>query len=457
MNQLPMLNKNAYLTLLIKDNFIHANLAYSDISAQKTYVLTDSTDLSPLKFRLDDITFSKNFWFEYFDSLERVFDWDIVDRVYDGVFRIRRFEKEEVGVSGIKVIVDDNQPFFRNILMSFREFSNEIAVKIVDDKYIEGLTNGIMERLGYDDVLWIDLDISHFSIYRNRKGVTTGGIFNRKVEPELKFSSSKIDWNNEIGLADFVRNSKLQAFLSVESSSEDISNRWANLIAHNAEYVQDPVLHDILRAYTLLQILSIKDGNKEKLGNIIGKNTCIFVTGNISRLLTKRELLFSIIDGLELEGIVDVFIDRENKVITFGKSMIEKEKSEDIVVFKGDILPNGLKVVIPEVPNKSKNKIIFWAKASAQDSEETEIYAVGSMLQILKIPDIGEKIVVEGDLKNGALFPHFTSNRVEFLSNKRGIKYESVVVDGRPRPIVYGPSAQNNRIKLKIWGDGDKE
>ena len=457
MSTLPMLKKNAYLTLLVKDNFVYANLAYSDISAQRTYVLSDSTDLSPLKFRLDDITFSKEFWFEYFDSLERVFDWDIVDRTFDGIFKIKEFEREEVGVSGIKVIVDDNQPFFKKIVVSLREFSNDIAVKVLDNRQYELLIEGLMQRLLYNDVIWIDLDISHFSLFRKRDMSPSTGIFNKSTSEDVGFKSFKIDWSNEIGLIDFIRSSKVQAFLSTDSSSEDISNKWANLIAHNCEYVSDPVLHDLLRAFTTLQLLSIKQENKEKLGNTIGKNTAIFVSGNISNLLTKRELLFSIIDGLELEGQVDLFVDKENRVLTFGKSMIEKEQSEDIIVFKGDILPKAFKILIPEVPSSSKNKIIFSAKASAQDSESVDIYALGSMLQILKVPTIGEKVVVEGELKNGSVFQYSTSNKVEFLSSKTTYIYEYLVVDGRHRPIVYGPGAQSNKVKLKIWGDGDKE
>lgn len=458
MDILPMLKQNAFLTLLIKDNFIFANLAYSDFTAQRTYLLSDTTDLSPLKFRLDDITFTKNFWFEYFNSLEKLFDWDIVDRTYEGVFKIQKFVKEEVGVSGIKVIVDDNQPFFKNIFTSIKDFSKDIALKILDDRHIEMLSRGIIERFGYEDVVWVDLDISHFSVYRTKKISSSGGIFNsREIENEIKFNSSKIDWNNEIGLIDFVKSSKLRAFLSVESPSEEISDRWANLIAHSCEYLFDPVLHDILRAFTTFQLLSIKQSNREKLDNIVGSNCAIFVSGNISKLLNKRELLLSIIDGLELEGIIDLFIDKENRVLTFGRNMIEKEQSEDIVVLKGDILPSANKILIPDVPSKSKNKIIFSGKSLSQGNDPRDIYALGSVLQILKLPDMGDKVIVEGELVNGAVFSHLTFNKIEFLSNMNGLKYEYLVVDGRCRPIVYGPSIQDNRHKLNLWGDGDKK
>ena len=71
---------------------------------------------------------------------------------------------------------------------------------------------------------------------------------------------------NEIGLIDFIKSSKIKAFFSQDTSSSEISDRWANFIAHNCEYIADPLLHDILRAFTTMQILSIKQQNKDKLG-----------------------------------------------------------------------------------------------------------------------------------------------------------------------------------------------
>ena len=49
-------------------------------------------------------------------------------------------------------------------------------------------------------------------------------------------------------MIDFVRNSKLKAFLSTDISSEDLTNRWANCIAHGHEYVSDLILTDIIRS-----------------------------------------------------------------------------------------------------------------------------------------------------------------------------------------------------------------
>ncbi|HOV17421.1 MAG TPA: hypothetical protein PK145_00155 [Candidatus Dojkabacteria bacterium] len=457
MTQLPILQENSFLTLLIKDNFIHANLAYSDLSTHRSYILSDSTDLSPLKFRLDDVVFTRNFWFEYFDSLEKVFNWDIVDKRFEGVFKIKHFEREGIGVGGVKIIVDDNQPFFKNIFLSLRDFSRDISIKVGDDKYMEEICKGLLERLGYSDLIWLDLDISHFSIYRARKEELKAVSKNEQPITKIQFTSSKIDWKNEIGLIDFIKSSKIKAFFSQDTSSSEISDRWANFIAHNCEYIADPLLHDILRAFTTMQILSIKQQNKDKLGDIFGENSAIILTGSIPKLLTIKELLFAVIDGLELDGIFDMYIDNENKLLTFGKNFIEKEKASDIVVFRGDILPSIFKLLIPEISRKNKDKVIFSGKVLAQNQDTREMFAFGSSLQILKIPHVDEKIIIQGELKNGAVFSNLTYTDIEFLSIKNSLEYKYLIVDGRMRPIVYGPSAQENRIKFKVWGDADKE
>jgi hypothetical protein len=443
MEELPIFKKNAYLDVIVKDNCIFANLAYTDLKAQRTFVLSDETDLSPLKFRLDDIVFTRNFWSEYFNSLEKVFDWDIVDRVWKDIFKIKEFEDEGVGVSGIRVVVDDNQPFFKNIYLSVKEFSRDISLKMLDDKYMENLLVGFLDRLGYEDIVWLDLDISHFSIYRARKDVTKD------------FVSAKIDWSNEIGVIDFVKSSRLQAFLSVDSSSQELSDKWANFVAHNHRYVSDPVINDVLRAFTTLQLLSIKESHSEKINMFGRKKSALFLSGSIPKLLSKKGLFFSLIDGLELDGIVDVCVDQPNKVLSYGKSLLERETSKDIVVIKKDILPFASKLIIPEVPQKSRNKPIFNAKLLSQEFETQEIYGLSPNLQVINLPTEYDKVVVEGSLTNGAIFPHFTSNDIEFLSSKGDITFSDIVIDARERPIVYGPSVYKNRIKLKTWGDGD--
>ena len=458
MDTLPILKKNAYLTLLIKDNHIFANLAYTDFVAQKTYMLSDTTDLSPLKFRMDDIVFNREFWFEYFNSLEKALGWDFVDRQWQGVFKIVNFQDEGEGVSGMKVLVDDNQPFFNEIYSSLKEFSKDIALRVVDDKYMKGIIEGLRDRLGYEDILWIDIDLSHFTVYRARDRVSSSGIFSKEKKKEKEFSTSKISWSSEIGLIDSIKSSKLQAFLSLESNSDNVIDRWANFVAQTPDYISDPNVQDILRSFVTIQNLSMFESNREKFDSFGRKNSAIFLTGKLAKIMEKRNLLFSLIDGFELEGIFDIFLDSENRVVSYGKNLIEGSQSEDILVIKGDVLPSVCKVVIPQISvSKGKNKIVFSGSIVSQDFEKIDIYAINPNLEIFNIPYKANKVVVEGELKNGAVLTHYTNTDISFISAHEGILYDSLVLDCRIRPVVYGPKPKDNKIKLQNWSNGNKK
>ena len=175
MSKLPLFEKNAYLSIVIKDNGLWTHLAYTDHNASREYILSDFTDLNPLRYRLDDEVFNINFWNEYFNSLEKLFSWDIVQKDKANIFTFKKFSKEGDGVSGVRIQIDDNQKFFTKIFNSIRTFSNDISLRVIDDKYMYSLLDGISEKLGYEDLLYIDMDIYDFTVYRVRK------VFDKKI------------------------------------------------------------------------------------------------------------------------------------------------------------------------------------------------------------------------------------------------------------------------------------
>ncbi len=458
MSTLPILKKNAYLTLLIKDNHIFANLAYTDFSAQKTYMLSDTVDLSPLKFRMDDIVFNKAFWSEYFDSLEKNFEWNFVDRNWQGVFKVKDFDDEGVGVNGVKVLIDDNQPFFNRIYLSLKDFSKDIALRVVDDLFMRNLLEGLRTRLGYTDLIWTDLDLSHFTVYRAKEKTSSSGIFSKEKVLGSEFLVSKTNWSSEIALIDSVKNSKLEAFLSIESSSDEVLNKWANFVVNTPDYISDPIIEDILRSFLTIQNLSIKENNREKFESMGRKNSAIVITGKLPKLIKRRELLLSIIDGFELEGIFDIFVDPEHRIVSYGRNLVLASDSDEIMVIKGDVLPCASKLLIPEInQSKGRNKILFSGKIVSQDFEQREIYALNPNFEIFSIPKVLNKVIIEGELKNGAVFTHFPSTEISFISTHGGLRYDSLVVDCRIRPVVYGPRPRDNKDKLQTWNNGNKE
>ena len=62
-----------------------------------------------------------------------------------------------------------------------------------------------------------------------------------------------------------------------------------------------------------------------------------------------------------------------------------------------------------------------------------------------------DKLVIEGEFKNGAYMIPNREKFFGFISTPDNKKYESILVDGRIRPIVYGPDSYSNKLKLQTW------
>ena len=281
MSKLPLLEKNAYLSIVIKDDGIWSHLAYTDHNANREYVLADFTDLHPLRYRLDDDVFTKDFWFEYFDNLEKVFSWDIVDRAKNAIFSFRHFKTEGDGVSGIRIQIDDNQRFFDKIFTSVRDFSKDISLRVIDDEYMQKILEGLVAKTEYNDIIYVDMDLMDFSVFRVEKVYDK-----KKKEQKTAFSKSKISWKNSLSLIDSLRDSRFKAFLATDIGMKEIFNYWSNFIFNRVFSSEDPNLIDILRSYCTIQNHSLFRDNKEKLQGfgVSNKESCVIVSGYIPRV-----------------------------------------------------------------------------------------------------------------------------------------------------------------------------
>jgi len=448
MSKLPILEKNAYINILIKDNGIWSYLAYTDYNANREYILSDYTDINSLKFLLDDNIFSKDFWFEYFNNLENIFNWNIVDKDKSSIFTFRKFQEEGDGVSGVRVQIDDNQDYFKEIFESVRNFSHDVSLRVIDDRYMNSILEGILRRMKLDDLMLVDMDLFHFSFFRIKADYEKG-----KPTGKLSYTKSKLSWKDEISLIDSIKDSRFNAFLSTELSTKNLANIWGNFVVDKPLIVKDSALLDIIRAYSTIQNFSIYRDNEAKIQGF-GKEytkSAMIVTGNIPRTLGFSKTLLSIIDGLELSGNFDCYFDLDLKTIAFGKSYINATESTDIILTKGSILPKLTKVIIPYVKNSTKNRVLLSGSIQSLDVEKSDFYALSSQYTVLKLPKQREKTIISMNLKNGAKTYPLGETTLEYISIPGVSEIESLVFDLRQRPIIYGPDAYSNKIKLQSW------
>jgi hypothetical protein len=450
MDKLPILQKNAYLTIVVKDNAIWSHLAYVDYSAEVQYILSDYTDISHLKRRLDDYLFMEGFWREYFALLQKNFGWEFMESLDENLNRVIEFKDENYGLGGIKVLVDDNQDFLTNIFHSLSQYSHDIAVRVMDVSYMRKLIGKLSEKLEYENLIYMDLDMESLQIYRvNREGQIKS---DEKLPKQYKYSEIMQQWSNEIAVIDSIRDRRLRAFLAADLDSSQLEDSWANLILHPVDVLLDPNLIDILRSFTTVQLLSLLTDNKNKLEKMGDSNTLIVLGGKIPRLLGKKTTLLSIIDGLELYGSFDVVWDNECKILAHGVSTSLGAQSQDIVIGKNEVISGITKVLIPELKTqKAKNKVIFSGTQNSQDYPQEKIVVLGDTFEMLNIKNKVNKVIFEGQFENNVYIPSLKEQKLEFVSSPKGLRYDEVLIDSRLRPIVYGTDSYRNKLKINKW------
>ena len=451
MSKLSIFEKNAYISIVIKDNGIWTHLAYTDHNARREYILSDYTDLNSLRYRLDDNIFTKEFWFEYFNNLEKIFSWNIVDKNSLAIFTFRKFKNEGDGITGIRVVIDDNQHFFDKIFQSVRDFSNDLSLRVINDEYMQNLIESLADRLGYDDLMYIDMDLYDFSLFR------TTNIYQKDGSVKKLFSKSKLGWNSDLAVIDSINDKRFEAFLTTDLSERELTNYWSNFVLDRPlDISKEQNLLDLVRAYTTIQNFSILRDNKQKLqqfGNIYQK-TAMIISGYIPNILGKYTTLLALTDGLELYGNIDCFFDSELRMVSFGKSYAYGINSTDIILTKKDVIPSITKLLIPSSVNGA-NKIIFTGYAESVEIPRTEFFVLSPQFSMISLPAHQEKLIVNGSWRNGAKMNDM-KNEISFISTPQSCYYDSILIDARPRPIIYGPDAYSNKLKIQQWKDDNK-
>lgn len=448
MPKLSILEKNAYLNILVKNNGIWVYLAYSDLNAAREYILSDYTDLNALRFLLDDNVFTKGFWFDFFDNLEKVFNWDIVDRDKGSLFTFRKFMEEGDGITGVRVQVDDNQRYFSNIFDSVRDFSPDISLRVVDDKDMYAVLDGLCDRMNCDDMMYVDMDTYDFSIFRVSRVYEKGKAMDQKL-----YTKSKMSWKDDISLIDSLKDDRFRAFLSADISESNLVNMWGNFVLDKPLTVKDPHLLDVIRGYATIQNFSIYQDNKKKIESF-GKeytNSVLIVSGSIPRVLGKSKTLLTIIDGLELGGNFDCYFDWDSRLIAFGKSFIEATNSSDIILTKKVVLPPMTKVYMPYVKTKQKDRVVLSGGIESVSTDKSDFYILSSQYTYMELPKHRDKLLINGVFKNGAKQQPLGETELNLVSIPEINEVEALLFDCRIRPIIYGPDAYANRIKLQSW------
>ncbi|HNZ70463.1 MAG TPA: hypothetical protein PKJ86_00435 [Candidatus Dojkabacteria bacterium] len=434
MEKLPLLEKNAYLKIRIKKDNAVAHLAYSHYDVGRSYILKDLTSgLNPENIG------------EYLATLQSEFDWEIFHLVDSANF-ILDFSDEGIGISGITVILDDT-----TYVKAIRDFCPEIKIEINSKKLVSDRMTAFCRKLGYKDLLVIDSDILSTTITRARYALEDSLKNNYSVQ-DAYISDNDIDV-----LASSILSAQLQAFMTDNATIYALANRWVNYVYTGIEETEDNCLLDILRAQKTRQLLSLSLANKELLKDF-GKQSraqknlqgiAIIFTGSMARVINEKSIIVSLIDGLQLSGHFDLYVDKNNFFDTMVSSYLDGINASDIILSRKDVLEDPIKVILPEIQkDKSVRKVVMDGNVISQERGEVRIYALAPNITLIDTPN--EKAFVSMKLSRGAYLKGY-GEELEFSSDPLSTKYSKIIVDCRYKPIIYGPDRSINKNNFDLW------
>ncbi len=364
------------------------------------------------------------------------------------------FVSEGIGVTGVTVVVTDRQMSSHSLISALRSFSQDLKIRIVGKGYVTDLMEGMAQKFGYTDILLLDLNFMDFTV--SRLSYPTGKRTLSNISGSVKsFFEGKQYWSEKPKLMEAIRNTKLKAFLSIDAPSKRLLNVWANFVASQPEKISSEVIIDLLRAYSTVQLLDISNNNERKFSDI-GKNvdgTGVILTGDMVSYLPPSLLTMSVLDGLEIRGGVDLFLDSNGLIYTLGKNYTEGVSSQEFVASAQDVIEDVYKVFVPEIEGrKNERKVIFSGVVDTEQGTQKELFAVAPEFSFIPLDFEKSRMNIDGKFVKGAYLDNY-GERVSFVSNPDRIGYKGLIIDGRYKPIVYGPEPRANRDKITEWFD----
>lgn len=451
-SKLPLLEKNAFLSVYLSKGFIYASLAYSHYDIGRKYVLSDITSIDLDK----DPIGTREFWMEYFHSLEERFDWDILanSSSHYGLSRFKKFDDEGEGVAGIQFNISELITDRGAMVGALRECIPEIDIKIIDkNSFVDNIWE-VASKTGYKDLIYIDMNLKRFDIYRLTASHREKSKMESKDFKRYELSSCKINWDNSEALIDSVKDVRLKAFSGFDLESNDGYNLWANYVLRPVLKPGGKMLADTIRAFCSVQLLSIYNRSTTTFKDFgtKGVSSLVIVAGDLVDAFREEYLIVSILDGLQLRGMFDIVIDKGLTTRTLGPKYSEGVNAADFIVSQDQVLKNGIRTFVPEIPGRGiERKVVFDGSLINEKDGIRPVYGLTPTIMRCSLNKIAKKNTFEGRFVKGA-YVEGLDEKIEFISEKNDL-IDSVFIDCRFKPVIYGPDYRSNIHKLSSWFD----
>jgi len=354
-----------------------------------------------------------NFLAHALRQAEQAFGWKLVNEV--GKFRLPETGFGD-GVSSVRVLQSDLVKSPLDEVVSEKSVRIQKRNDISIGKELLGKIDAFNET-----VVVLVLDFFSYEIIE-----CTPRVVGKSKRWEYK--SSKIQYKTKQEFVDMLATKKFLPFVSEHVPEGQMFNTLLNYTYWRPLTTSSPLVKDLFRALITSMLLDLG-----KYGQLHERSQGhVFVTGELPLFMHDApRLQLSVIDGLGLAGQWTVTIDEHAQLIPF---MVD---DQDIDVFRELSAENTSLWIVP-IAKKSKSIVTVKIK----DVEYRGVY--GNLYTYKHHPEIHEMSVTVDAKESTTKVP-------------APIAVQSVTIDMRTWPVVYGPNTVANSVKIPQWLDRIKK
>lgn len=434
----------SHLYVVIGDRYLYLLLVDADFDTA-----VSSSDylrvFIPVDFSIDNIDDALK---EIISAWQKEIGREIIDCTSD----VCLLSPSKDGVGGATFIVSESH--YKDGLRS--SLLGTEAIKVSSDSVVRSMP-GLLDLLSCTDIILVLLNWDKISVFvLESGGPVTDSDSSSDVNPGVKVKEFSIEWNGDVQKVV----PSLHNVIGINQNTSDLENMLLNIFTSQPCSNTSSEVEDVMRAYVTSSLFNLQDDCFQRFGMTTG-DANLLITGDLASVVPDDQLILAVIDGLQLRGRYEIFVDTENRgVVNFipvGKKVFPCPIRE--------IYPAGYSYVSTEKGGSGKmgreafqGKIEYISREDDSKSgvirqkKENMNYFVGQVGHIYTYDLDGVGKVMLKPAKD-VYFPNLVKDG-KYLSFDVYDNVDQMIVDCRAIPVVYGPDYEANHARLAQWKSG---
>lgn len=419
------------------------------INVEKKFVLSELISISSRSgfeilnsrsFHIEQKSFfvsenANQYLINYIKDLQASWKWVFFsDYGNDEILQVRGYESIGIGLDKIVLVVDDGLSVDK-----IRDRIPSIAILVKNSLYHKKLARRLNAKLGYTNILEIDISYDEIGVCLNSIKSSKEYLGIEDIEV-LEFQSS-IDYSSVVDISTVKKYEPILFYNPEDSYS--INEVYNCFILGADTFSDDSIINNIYYSVILKTLFDSISDIKQRFASMsrVSYNKSLVW---VSYLKMPRSLLIPyiimLIDTLEIEKFVDIMFsegssDKSRVVIDDGDNIISLMSKYS--VYRVYNLGNYNEYV--------ENDILGYLVLEDRFGDTARVYLKNKLDNIVSIDDKVEKVSL---IRRDGELPEVIYSKTK---DKRVVDY--IIMDGRNKPSIYGPSWRENIAKMSEWRD----